>query len=317
VLIDDRSDDRTAELGDGIAARDARFQVLRGKELPDGWAGKCHALWQGVEATEGDYILMMDADARAHPRLLTQTMSDAVDKRADLYTIDFEMTCLTFWEKVVQPVFALLILSGYPRDKVNDPSESVAVAPGPFLLFRREAYLSIGGHAAMRDEVVEDLKLAERIKETGHRLWMASAPSLFRTERSIGLTAIWHGWSRVFFTGLKGSIGLSAVAFVALAWFLLAPWVLAPVALGVLGWTGWSHAWFGVLALSTATCFAQLTLRRLLWLFFRLDRDWAILTPVAAVLILVILVNSVIVGRFRKGGVVWRGRRYLDEGSEG
>lgn len=310
VLIDDRSEDRTGEIGEALAARDARFRVLRGADLPPGWAGKCHALWQGVEATEGEYILMMDADAFARPRLLTQTVSDALDKKADLYTIDFEMTCITFWEKVVQPFMAMLILLGFPREKVNDPKEKAAIAPGPFLLFRREAYLAIGGHAAMKAEVVEDMKLAQRIKETGHTLWMASAPELFRTERRIGLKAIWHGWSRVFFTGVGGSVALAAAAFVGIAWFLLAPWILAPAALAHMGRHGWSDAWFALFALSAATCFAFLALRRLLWVFYRLDRDWAILQPVAAALALAMLVNSVIVGRFRKGGVVWRGRKY-------
>ncbi|MCA9772597.1 MAG: glycosyltransferase, partial [Myxococcales bacterium] len=170
LLIDDRSEDRTGEIGAAFAARDARFRVLRSKDLPEGWAGKCHALWQGVEATESEFILMMDADAFAHPRCLTQTVCDALDKRADLYTIEFEQTCLTFWEKVVQPFMTMLILLGFPREKVNDPASSAAIAPGPFLLFRRDAYLAIGGHAAIKDELVEDMRLAQRIKETGHRL---------------------------------------------------------------------------------------------------------------------------------------------------
>jgi len=67
--------------------------------------------------------------------------------------------------------------------------------------------------------------------------------------------------------------------------------------------------WWALLALSLAHGLVFLAVRRLLHLFYRLDRSLAWLQPLAVLMAMAILVNSVLTA----GGsrtVVWRGRRY-------
>jgi len=310
VLVDDRSSDRTAEIAAEMARQDPRLRLVQGKPLPPGWAGKCHAIHQGVEAARGEWLLMLDTDTYLEPGCLTATVRDAVRSEADLYTLIFEARCQTFWEKVVQPFFFQLLLLALPVHKINDPEGREAAAPGPYLLFRRSAYEAIGGHAGMKDEVVEDLRLAQRIKEEGFRLRIVNAVTLVHSRRRIGLREIWHGWSRVFYSGLDKKPLAAAGALAGMALFLLLPWLTGPWALvEMVRGAGPFLGWFAVLVLSVAQCLVFLAMRRLYYVFYRMDKSLAWLQPLAVVIAMAILVNSVLTA----GGtrtVVWRGRRY-------
>jgi glycosyltransferase involved in cell wall biosynthesis len=75
VIVDDGSEDGTAELARSTADRYAHVRVI-GHDVNH---GKGSALIRGASAAVGDYVLFMDADLEVHPRqlkLLWQTMSD-------------------------------------------------------------------------------------------------------------------------------------------------------------------------------------------------------------------------------------------------
>ena len=62
------------------------------------------------------------------------------------------------------PLIFSELATTYPPKKVSDPSSSIAAANGQFLLVRREAYFSVGGHQAVADRVLEDVALARLLK---------------------------------------------------------------------------------------------------------------------------------------------------------
>jgi len=75
VCVDDGSTDRTAEVLDGLAARDRRVRVLRGPG--EGIAG---ALNRGLAACDAEVVVRMDADDVAHPaRVAAQLAALAAD----------------------------------------------------------------------------------------------------------------------------------------------------------------------------------------------------------------------------------------------
>jgi hypothetical protein len=285
IVVDDRSTDGTH----AIAERMARA-VVTPSDPPPGWTGKCWAAWQGSAAARGEWLLFVDADAELAPECVAAAMSAAGD--ADLLTLLPRARCATLAEAIVQPVMLMLLLWHCDPRRLNDPRDPSAAAPGSFLLFRRRAYHRIGGHAAVRGEVVEDRKLAERVKQERLRLRVLAAPSLMETSRPLGLRDLWNDWSRVMREGTAGHASEAALAAGAVQTLFLLPYLLAP-----------ASAWLA--ALSVLHFALALVVRIQLRAAYGVDDRLAWLQPVGAVFAIAVLLRSMVPGRVR-----WRGRSY-------
>ena len=62
IVVNDRSQDRTADIVREIAQQDSRIQLLEITDLPSGWTGKTHALWEGTRKAKGDWLWSVDSD---------------------------------------------------------------------------------------------------------------------------------------------------------------------------------------------------------------------------------------------------------------
>src|SRR5581483_5981911 len=70
IAVDDRSDDATGTIMDRLGAQwrergeasHHRLKVLHIEELPPGWLGKVHAMWQAAQHATGEWLLFTDAD---------------------------------------------------------------------------------------------------------------------------------------------------------------------------------------------------------------------------------------------------------------
>jgi hypothetical protein len=70
VLVDDRSGDETGAIVDRLAGEDGRVVAIHITELPAGWLGKVHALSRGLAASDGELVLLTDADVHYRPGTL-------------------------------------------------------------------------------------------------------------------------------------------------------------------------------------------------------------------------------------------------------
>ncbi|MGZ8391575.1 MAG: glycosyltransferase [Gemmatimonadales bacterium] len=233
LVVDDRSTDDTAAIVEGIS--DARLGLIRGEELPDGWYGKPWACYQGYRAAKGGLLLFTDADTRHAPELLARAVGALISEKADLVTIAPLQRCVTFWERVVMPqVWFLLALRYQPASVNRARRERDVIANGQFILTTRQAYEAAGTHAAVRQEVAEDLALAQTFLRHGLKLHFAFAERLMETRMYLGLSHLIEGWSKNIYLGGRRSFphepllrGLVPVMLVVamLAW-LLPPAVL-------------------------------------------------------------------------------------------
>ena len=307
IVLNDHSTDRTAEIVAGFQAGRPGLRIVEGSPLPPGWAGKIHACRQAAALATGEWLLFLDADMRLEPECLKRSVAFARAEGSDLFTVIPKMEYDTFWEAVVQPIMALAIMIAFPAKALNDPESSVAAANGPFLLFRREAYEAIGGHAALEGVVVDDLALARRIKAHKKRLTYALGNDMARLRVFEGLRHLWDGWSRNIYVGLGNRAYLGIAAALGVFAFLI--WPLVAIALNA------SHAIAGrpgagaELALWAVVVLATLTCRRALSVLFGLASEWALLYPLGAVLVIGMILNSTWKG-FRGQAIAWRGRGY-------
>jgi chlorobactene glucosyltransferase len=211
IVVDDRSTDATPRILAELQRRAGpSLRVITGRPLPPGWAGKSHALAQGVAAAsrKAEWLCFVDADTLAEPHLLAAAMAAARAHGADLFTILTRQRLGTFWEKVVMPLVFSALAVGFPPDRVNDPARPEAIANGQFILIRRAAYDAVGGHAALRHSITEDKDLAERVKGAGWRLLVADGRAAAETRMYTSLPELWQGWTKNIYLGLRGRAGL-------------------------------------------------------------------------------------------------------------
>ncbi len=250
LVLDDRSTDGTAAIVDAMAEEDPRIRRLSGGELPRGWLGKNHALAQAAREASGDWLLFLDADVSLAPQAIRQALAEARSSGADMLSWFAGLEMRTFWERCLMPFVADFIVLFSPLHKVNEPSNPQCIANGQFILIRRTVYDRIGGHAANRASIIDDVSLARAVKFGGWRLRMVFAPELMRTRMYSTFGAIWRGWAKNMYPAMKYEPAVAAGALVYLLFSGLVPCLLVPVALASIA-VGNVEA-FEVLALAAA-----------------------------------------------------------------
>src|SRR5258707_12612881 len=90
--------------------------------------------------------------------------------------------------------------------RISNPKTQGAVGIGGFFLMRRSVLERVGGYEALKDEVLEDVRLAEMIKRSGARLFTEHAPGLLRTRMYRNFGEMWECSTKNWFAGMKFSL---------------------------------------------------------------------------------------------------------------
>lgn len=148
LVVDDDSSDETVALARAAAAGDPRFRLLEAGPRPSGehWVGKNWPCWCGslTPAPEGDpdaddWLLFLDADVRVTSKALRWALAEAIRSGADLLTLAPRLRCGCLAEWLVQPIIVSLLGLSFPIQRANDPSDPLAFASSPFMLFRHSS----------------------------------------------------------------------------------------------------------------------------------------------------------------------------------
>jgi chlorobactene glucosyltransferase len=168
IALDDDSSDTTPQILDEIASRDARLRVIREESLPAGWTGKNWACHQLGMAARGDVLLFLDADTYMRPNALNATIGALKDNQTGLLSALPAEETVTWGEKFIVPIIHWAIFCIMPLMLAfNKWLPSLAVSHGQYMCFTRDAYNRIGGHAAVRNRIVEDKAITSQIVKAG------------------------------------------------------------------------------------------------------------------------------------------------------
>jgi hopene-associated glycosyltransferase HpnB len=254
IVIDDHSTDGTATAA-AATARDLdledRLTVLTAKPLPPGWSGKVWAQSQGIGAVArlglpAEFLLLTDADIHHPADAATQLVARAILEDRDLVSLMVRLRCDSLWEKALIPAYVFFFAKLYPFAWVNDVRKTTAGAAGGCMLVRRSALIEAGGIESIRQELIDDCSLAERIK---HRRGKGNARPvrLDLAESSESLRPydswrdIWNMIARTAFTQLRYSPLLLAGTVTGMFLIYLVPPLFA-LAMGTRAWPAWA-AW--------------------------------------------------------------------------
>ena len=327
VFIDDASTDATPALV-AAQAHPRLLPVRLDGDPPAGWVGKCHAVWSGMarlaeaEAEEPEdnhaaWLCFTDADIVWHPNLLRCAVVEATGRggRApcDVLALAPTLEFGSAVETVVQLQLVLALALFFPFSHAMDPRRETALTGGAFILVRREIYDAVGGHAAVRDQVVEDLELGRLLKRGGARMRVALAGELQRCRMYDGWQDMSEGLSKNVAAGLRYSRPLGLALLVAV-WVCNVSPPLVLLAAGARLALGADAR----LLLSAALALALLAWSAQAWCFAiacritRVPGRWAWSAPLGSAIYSMFLVKSF--ADARRGGNAWKGRRYAAEG---
>ncbi len=180
--LDDQSTDATLAVLEQLAISQPKLKILRGSPPPADQMGKNWACSQLAGHAEGDLLFFTDADTFHQPKALRVIVTTLLGERADLLTGFPQQHVLSWGERLLVPFFSWASLSFIPlwiAYKVR--WQFLVVAVGQVMLFQREAYQKIGGHAALGGAIVDDITLARKIKAAGLRWRVTSISDLIKS----------------------------------------------------------------------------------------------------------------------------------------
>jgi chlorobactene glucosyltransferase len=305
LLLDDESTDGSAELARQAGGGDPRLRILPGKPLPDGWLGKNWACAQLAEAARGEILVFTDADvhwiAHQHPRPgALRILRRAIEQTGmDVYTVWPTQITVTWPERLVVPMMALATVGYLSFSAVQRlPWASLSAVYGQCLVFRRRGYERIGGHAAVKQDIVEDVGLIRLAKKQGLKLRMVDAAGQITCRMYRDWSSVRDGFAKNILAGHGGVIPLLLSAVFHWLVFVF-PWVWS-----LIGWLGGVDNRYPSLALTLAAIglavralTAKVTLQR---------AGDAFLMPLSIVLMTLIAGRALHWRWF--GGAEWKGR---------
>lgn len=304
IVLNDGSVDGTGEILEKLRRSYPALTVLAGEPLPEGWAGKNWACHQLAARATGEWFLFADADTWHAPQSIAATAAFAERHRLGLLSGVPLQSLESFWERAIIPMVSFLYFAYLPNRWITErPDPRFSATNGQLIYVERDAYRRIGGHQAVRSQLVEDIWLGRMAKRAGIRTALATAVETAgcRMYRSLG--EIIRGFSKNLFPGLGRS--LPGVTLFVLMMLLL---YLAPLLFVVAGALGGNFTlalfWLPLVQLGLG-----MGMRWMMSSRFRFGAAQPLYHPLAALMLAAIAINSVR-WAYSSGGTRWKGRRY-------
>jgi chlorobactene glucosyltransferase len=211
----------------------------------------------------------------------------------------------SFAERLIIPCGLFLMAFSQDLETVQSPKSDQVTACGQFMLVRRQAYRSSGGHAAVHHAICEDLELARLIKQAGGRVVLQDGKSLLAARMYTGWKSLWTGLSK----NLVEMLGGHAATVITVLLVLLASLatVLLPTIDGIRCARGVSPDCVALVpALAGTAAAAGLHIAGAL--YFRTPFWYGLMFPLGYALGACLAVESL--RRHWRGKIIWKDRSY-------
>jgi 4,4'-diaponeurosporenoate glycosyltransferase len=153
VVVDDGSTDGTAALADAAGA------VVVPAARPAGWTGKAFACQRGAETARGDVLVFLDADVEPAPAAVGSLAAAALVARGLVSALPTQRDERPY-ERVSAGAGLVALLGAGTGEPPRRRWWRRAFAFGPALAVPADVYARVGGHAAARGSIAEDVALA-------------------------------------------------------------------------------------------------------------------------------------------------------------
>lgn len=288
LVLDDGSTDATLSRLKSIQA--GNLEVLRGGELPPGWLGKNFALATLAERAKADYLVFIDADVRLEHGAIAASIDLLNERELDYLCPYPRQIAKSLVERLVQPLLQWSWLATLPL-LVAERSlrASTVVANGQFFIVRAHAYRSIGGHAAIKGEVLDDIELARALRRGGFAGTVIDGSQLATCRMYESDRELFAGYLKSQWRAFGGLVGAT------FAILLMALTSIAPILFAASGYRSGVISYLGIVM--SRILVALRTRSSLISAFFH---------PIAIALWIALIATSIVLKR--SGKLSWRGR---------
>ena len=207
VVVDDDSSDQTSAVAVAGGAR----VVVAARARPDGWTGKAWACHTGAESTTGDLLLFLDADTVLSPGAVGGLVR-LHDVHGGLVSVQPHHRAVRAHEQLSAyfNAVALMASAAFTGRRTRRP-----MAFGPCLLTSRDDYERVGGHRAVRSEILDDVRLARAYDRAGLPVTSAvGGRGVSMRSYPDGLTQLVSGWTKNIASGASAASPLASLATV-------------------------------------------------------------------------------------------------------
>ncbi|MDP2335157.1 MAG: glycosyltransferase [Bacteroidota bacterium] len=171
IVCNDHSSDNTEEILNWFSAEDERIHWFLGEKLPEDWLGKNLACHQLAQKATGEYLFFLDADVELSPDAITKVVAFFQEKKLSLLSVFPQQRMELPAEKMTVPVMNWILQSLLPMILVRKTRfPSLSAANGQFMMFETENYCKHQWHSKVRNQHVEDIRLARMIKAEGLKM---------------------------------------------------------------------------------------------------------------------------------------------------
>jgi glycosyltransferase involved in cell wall biosynthesis len=299
ITVDDRSTDRTGEIMEKVASGAARgrLKVVRITELPSGWMGKPHAMWNAANQATGDWLLFTDADVLFKPDALRRAVGYAEAESADHLILFPRMIMKRPGERMMIAFFQTLFVFGHRPWKVADPRTKDHIGVGAFNLVRRQVYEAVGTYKALRFEVLDDMKLGKVVKTAGYAQRNVFGADLISIRWARGAMGVVDNLTKNFFAIMSFQWPRALASCFALAFLNLMPFA------GVLLAHGWARLGYAVAVFSMFSIYVGMSTKS------DIPPYYFLLHPVSTALFVYTMLRSTFL-TLGRSGITWRGTFY-------
>ncbi len=300
LVYNDQSTDRTGEILSRLISQDSRVRAATTQPLPDGWNGKQHGCWQMARGAKGSWLVFTDADVRFSADALRRSLAAAEASGAALVSTFPRQITGSIGEALVVPLIHFVLLSYLPFARMKSTlSPAASAGCGQFLMARRDAYFTSGGHERFKASMHDGVKMPRAFRAAGLKTDLFDGTDLVSVRMYRGFGATWRGFAKNAYEGL-GSLGLLVfVTVLHVVAYVLPPVYLVASALGA------AHTPLGV-GLAAAALVWGIGQRMYLAVRFEQSFLGALLHPVGIVLLTLIQWWSLYLSLVGKR--TWRGR---------
>jgi len=288
LILNDNSSYKTYDQVKATTCNDARFKLIQGSPLPDGWLGKPWALDQLSQLARGERLICIDADVRLSRTEIAAAVEAMHEHSLDFFSAYPSQVARTFGERMIQPLLQWSWLSSVPLVIAKRSSNpSFAVANGQFFAVTKSALVHSGGYASIKSDVLDDMQMARVLLRNKFKGTVGNGAHIAQCHMYSSWNELRNGYAKSLWKGFGGVFG-SLIAIALLALTGIFPLVSAAM--------GSPYGWLAFEAvLISRVISAKIT---------RANIFDSLLHPISSVLLIYLIIYSWLM----RGRIQWKGR---------